>query len=202
MKASRRHLNKNRLEALTDGVYAIALTLAVLTIDISETSTGNGTPSFSVVIPQVIHYAIAFFILASFWLAHHRMTDVVKKVDNTYISLNITMLFFVALVPFTTDLIGDYGEFPLAVALNAGNLMIIGLLHLVSVYYANTKEGILHDGITDDFKFSSLMKSLSVPLACLIVIIYGYTVSASGASFFFLLIPVFRIIFMKFSPTE
>lgn len=65
-----RQLNKNRIEALTDGIYAIALTLAVLTIDISKIPITDGSsiiPALKTILPQLMHYAIAFFVLASFW---------------------------------------------------------------------------------------------------------------------------------------
>ena len=62
-----RVLGKNRIEALTDGIYAIALTLAVLTIDVGElTPVGSGesfAATLSVTFPQILHYAIAFFVL-------------------------------------------------------------------------------------------------------------------------------------------
>jgi uncharacterized membrane protein len=189
-----RQLNKNRIEALTDGIYAIALTLAVLTIDISEIPITDGrsiVPALKTILPQLMHYAIAFFVLASFWCAHHRQTETIKKVDNTYVWLNILTLFFVALVPFTTDLIGDYGEYPPAVVVYAGNLFLIGSLNLMAIYYANSKGGLISGDIEKEYIEYFIAKSLVVPVICIIIIIFAYTVSSTGSTFLFLLIPAF-----------
>ncbi|UUX91523.1 TMEM175 family protein [Methanoplanus endosymbiosus] len=189
-----RQLSKNRIEALTDGIYAIALTLAVLTINISEipiTGSGSIVPALKTILPQLIHYAIAFFVLASFWSAHHRQTDAIKKVDNIYAWLSIITLFFVALVPFTTDLIGDYGEYPDAVAVYAGNLFLIGTFSLMAIYHANSKGGLISDEIEREYIDYFIAKSLIVPVICIIIIIFAYTVSATGSTVIFLLIPVF-----------
>ncbi len=145
-----RVLSKNRVEALTDGIYAIALTLAVLTIDVEELPPLGSGDSFaaalSVTFPQILHYAIAFFVLITFWMAHHRQVSYIRHVDGVYVWLNVVTLFFVALIPFTTDLVGSYSEYPLAVTFYAGNLFMIGLLTTFSWVYAAGGGRLLSEG--------------------------------------------------------
>lgn len=191
-------LNKNRIETLTDGIYAIALTLAVLTIDVSELQAGDGTmPSLSVIVPQVINYAIAFFVLASFWSGHHRQTDTIEKVDNTYIRLNISMLFFVALVPFTTDLMGSFNRYPIVVLIYSGNLFIIGVLNILASYHANRSLRPSSKKIPDAEYRYIIAKGLVIPVTCILVITFAYTVSAEYSGIIFLLIPVVHQLLKK-----
>ncbi len=195
-------LDKNRIEALTDGIYAIALTLAVLTIDVSELPpvgpNGHFINSLSVTFPQILHYAIAFFVLVSFWMAHHRQVSYIGHVDRVYVWLNVVTLFFVALVPFTTDLVGSYSEYPLAVTFYAGNLFMIGLFTTVSWIYAAGGGRLLSSAIPEDLYVYTIGRGMAVPFVCLIIIAYSNLVSADGSTWLFLLIPLIHVIIRMF----
>ena len=194
-----RVLSKNRVEALTDGIYAIALTLAVLTIDVGELPPLGSGDSFaaalSVTFPQILHYAIAFFVLITFWMAHHRQVSYIRHVDGVYVWLNVVTLFFVALIPFTTDLVGSYSEYPLAVTFYAGNLFMIGLLTTFSWVYAAGGGRLLSEGgISMEGYVSAIGRGLAVPSICIIVIAWANLVSADGSTWLFLLIPLIHFI--------
>lgn len=198
-----RTLSKHRIEALTDGIYAIALTLAVLTIDVGELPPvgvdGHFIDSLSVTFPQIMHYAIAFFVLISFWMAHHRQVSYIRNVDKTYIWFNVLTLFFVALVPFTTDLVGSYSEYTVAVIFYAGNLFIIGILTTLAWIYAAGSGRLLSEKISYETYVTSIARGLSVPAICVLVILFACTVSASGSTLLFFLIPVVVVILTKIS---
>ncbi|MDD4127906.1 MAG: TMEM175 family protein [Methanomicrobium sp.] len=194
-------LGKGRIEALTDGIYAFALTLGVLSIDIAKINapSGNSEMYFSLIsfLPQMIYYAIAFFILVSFWMAHHRIMENVRNVDSIFNWINAAVLFFVALVPFTTDLMGYYDEYPLAIEAFAANLLIVGVLQMAGWLYITSKKELLKEGTDSKTIFEYSLRSLSCPAAAVIVIIYAHFVSPSHAAFFFLLIPVFKLLTAK-----
>lgn len=126
------HFSRSRMEALTDGIFAIAMTLLVLSLDVPA---GVHDPSDAVIVamlagqlPAFYHYFLAFFILASFWVAHHAQVDRLRQIDRTFLWINIATLMFVTLVPFSVSLIGDYpGETFAAVAFEV-NLLVLGLL--------------------------------------------------------------------------
>lgn len=197
-------LGKNRVEALTDGIYAIALTLAVLTIDIDELppvgDSGSFVSSLSVIFPQLLHYAIAFFVLISFWMAHHRQIEHIGHVDKTYIWLNVISLFFVALVPFTTDLVGSYSDYPLAITIYAGNLMVIGLISTLSWIYAAGNGRLLSREITHEYYISVIGRGLTVPTICVVIIVFAYLVSADYSTLLFLLIPFVKSAYGRVMP--
>jgi uncharacterized membrane protein len=105
-------LSKHRLEALTDGIFAVAMTLLVIELKLPEHATvrdasdlANGVVRL---IPTFIAWIISFFVLAIFWFSHHRLFHYVRIVDGRLLWLNILYLGFVSLMPFSSALAGQY----------------------------------------------------------------------------------------------
>ena len=121
----------DRLLALTDGVVAIALTLLVLQLKVPRLSDptsaselaaqlGNGTD-------QLISYLISFYVIANFWLVHHRVFRRLTGQRESLAWLNFAFLFTISIMPFASDLLGEYAENPLAVDVFALNLLLASL---------------------------------------------------------------------------
>jgi uncharacterized membrane protein len=121
-------LGKNRIEALSDGVYAIAMTLAVLSIDVD--SVVHTHESLIQAIPgmleQLRHYIIAFLTLASFWIGQHYLMDRIKKTNADLNWIIMVHLLFIALIPVTTYIIGNF-QSVLSVQIFVVNLFLISL---------------------------------------------------------------------------
>ena len=84
-------------------------------------------------------YAISFFVLAIFWIAHHLLFHFVRHADHRMLWLNIAFLLLVTFVPFSTDLLGDQGHLLLPVMVYGANLLALGsLLALQLRYLVNT----------------------------------------------------------------
>jgi uncharacterized membrane protein len=101
----------DRQKALADGVFAIVMTLLVLELAIPEIHGGTNqdlTQALAAMWPKFIAYTLSFLVLGVFWLIHHFLFDVIKYYDPRLAWLNILFLLFVALVPFTTSLLGEY----------------------------------------------------------------------------------------------
>ena len=128
-------------------------------------------------------------------MAHHRQVSYIRHVDGVYVWLNVLTLFFVALIPFTTDLVGSYSEYPLAVNVYAGNLFMIGLFTTISWIYAAGNGRLLSESISREGYMSAVTRGLTVPVVCIIVIAWANLVSASGSTLIFLLIPVIHFVF-------
>ena len=122
---------KNRIETLTDGIFAFSMTLLVTGIDIPQVqSEFNATSAYQVlrdVFPDLIHYILAFLIIAVFWYIHHTQFHKVRSIDLKLLWMNILTLLFVALIPFSTSLIGDYSNSNLAHIVFESNLLVTGL---------------------------------------------------------------------------
>lgn len=201
------YLSKHRLEAMTDGFYAIVITIGVLTInDEGIPPIPPGGTFLDVLvpfIPAVINYAIAFFILVTFWIIHYRQTRSLRHVDNTYIWLHFLGLFFVALVPFTISINTGFESYPLAVSLLAANLMIIGIFGAASWAYASGNHRLIEKEVSQERIDMALRRSLATPLVCLLVIIFAFAVSPENANWLYLLIiPMMIFLRRKSAPSE
>ncbi len=134
-KETRATFNKNRIETLTDGVFAIAMTLLVTGLDIPKLNgiaiSGNVDTIHLNLFPDFIHYIIAFALLASFWWASHLRSHYLPSIDSKMIFLTITTLLFVGLIPFSTNLAGDFPLNTHAVIIFELNLFIIGILSVL-----------------------------------------------------------------------
>ena len=99
----------NRIIGFSDGVFAIAITLLVLTINVPSSLTSSEEVSSFLwqALPQLVVYAAAFMVIGTFWLRHHRMLMLCRAVDGRMLVLNLVFLAFVSLLPFPTDLLGN-----------------------------------------------------------------------------------------------
>jgi len=126
---------KNRIETLTDGVFAIAMTLLVTGLDIPRLNgiATSGTVDSLLIglLPDFIHYIIAFVLLASFWWASHLRSDYHQSISSNLGLLTIMTLLFVGLIPFSTNLAGDFPLNSHAVIIFEVNLFVIGLLSVL-----------------------------------------------------------------------
>jgi uncharacterized membrane protein len=103
--SGRRSLSKGRLEAFSDGVFAIAITLLVLEIKIHP--PGSALEQLGREWPSYIAYIISFFTIGAAWLGHTAMTDELVRVDAIFLRMNLILLLFVAFLPFPTRLIAE-----------------------------------------------------------------------------------------------
>ena len=118
-------MDRSRLEAFSDGVFAVAITL--LALDLTVEGNGHGPLSQQLYEkwPSFVAYLLSFFMIGIIWVNHHVLVRSIVKVDRTVLFLNLVLLLFVVLIPFTTATEADY--FPhnspdarLAMALYAG----------------------------------------------------------------------------------
>ena len=101
----------DRLCAVSDGVYAFALTLLVLDLKVPEVpgiSNPQLTTDLFQQVPNFIAYAIAFSVVAFFWVSHHRLFRSVKSCDGRAVIFNFAHLIFISLTPYGASLIGHY----------------------------------------------------------------------------------------------
>lgn len=133
------HISKNRLETLVDGIFAFAMTLLVLGINLPKPTDVLApavlTGLIEGLVPQVFTFIIAFLVLALFWLAHHRQFHFVRRVDPALLWINIFILIAIVFVPFSTDIAGDYPGVLSAVLLLHANMLIVGLLFAVEWHH-------------------------------------------------------------------
>lgn len=160
-------LTKARIEALTDGIFAFAMTLLVTTLELPTVS--GAIPSMDVArillenFPGFLHYVIAFAALAGFWVGHHMQFHALRFVDRRMIWLNIALLLFVALVPFSTDLVGDYPDIALASIIFEANLFVIGGIMYIQWLYATEGRRLVVPEMSDADISTGVRRNLVLP---------------------------------------
>ena len=120
---------KGRIEALTDGIFAVAMTLLVLDLKLPETLAGIDDAGLRealiALLPKLESYVISFLVLCIFWLGHHRLMHLVHGVDQLFLWRNLLFILFITFVPFTTSLMGEHRELDDAPLVYGVNLALI-----------------------------------------------------------------------------
>jgi uncharacterized membrane protein len=121
-------LPKARLEALTDGIFAVTMTLLVLDLKFPAHALdreANFLAALAAMVDRFDDYVISFIALCVFWLAHLRLLRRVRETDSTFVWLNLGFLLLTTLVPTLTALVGDNPTHPRAAVLYGSNLVAI-----------------------------------------------------------------------------
>ena len=128
---SRSLLNLDRLKALTDGIFAIVLTLMVLDLKLPETlDIGNASQLFEKITElgnSFLNYFVSFVILASIWIGNVQRYHKMKATDVKHLWITLFELLFVSLLPFSTSLMSNYGGLVLAEEIFHSNIFLIQL---------------------------------------------------------------------------
>jgi uncharacterized membrane protein len=134
-------MNKSRLEAFSDGVFAIIITILVLEIKIPELpfdSINNAHLLEKLVenIPMLGSYFLSVAVVASFWLTHHFMFQYhAKNIDRWVVQLNVLSLSVLALIPFSAGVLGRYSGLNISELLYGFNLLAVYLINLCLYEY-------------------------------------------------------------------
>jgi uncharacterized membrane protein len=157
-----------RLLALSDGVAAIALTLLVLDLRVPAMSLLHHPNSASDLAAQLqndtdqlISYGVSFYVIAQFWLTHHRVFRVVTGHSEGLAWWNFAFLFSITLVPFASGLLGQYAENPLAVDIFAANILLASLVSMATTSFIKRK-GLLSAAHNEKQARAGRIRALSV----------------------------------------
>ena len=118
-------MDRSRLEAFSDGVFAVAITLLALDLTLPGPGHGPLLHQLHDKWPAFVAYLISFFTIGIIWVNHHARVRTIKTVDRTLLYLNLVLLLFVVAIPFATATVADYlsvpsPDTPVAMMLYAG----------------------------------------------------------------------------------
>ena len=132
-----RRFEKNRIEALIDGIFAVALTLLVLDIKMPEDMiSASNEALWQRLLDLERHfaiYAITFVVIGIYWVAHHVQFHYVRYTDRGLLWINMLFLFLISFLPFATDLVGDHERLVLPCMIYGVTLLMtsgVSYLHL------------------------------------------------------------------------
>lgn len=191
-------MTAHRLQALTDGIFAIAMTLLVLAIDLPGKGRDHihlGLPGFLARhVQDFFNYALGFVLLAIFWLIHHQQFHFIRGVDRVLIWINIFMLMAVGVVPFTTSLVGNYPAETLAEFIFAVNMFVIGALFFWNWAYASKGRRLVDPQMSEAHVRAIRNRGLVLPCVSIVAAALS-TVGPLLASYSYLAAPV--ILFLR-----
>lgn len=158
----------DRLSAITDGVYAVALTLLALEIVVPSANSIHSSAQLNNymvnnLLPQLSLYLISFIILSNFWASTNAI-PMYKKVDNTILTINLAILALVVLIPFSTSFVLSFYHYSQSVIIFSLIILLVGLLYLILYIYL-FKENLVKERI---YKFIEphkriMLTELSIP---------------------------------------
>ena len=142
----------DRFNAFSDGVFAIAITLLVLEIAVPPLSAPLG-PALRELWPDFLGYLISFGYIGGIWISHSGLTRLMKRADPTAYGLNLLVLLFVALLPFTTSLMVTHLSGPdveIAVVVYGLNVLVASLALSLLMFHVARQPHLLEDELAED----------------------------------------------------
>ena len=131
---------RDRLLAFSDGVFAIAATLLVLNLKAPHLTGPNIDQQLRHALGKdggvLLGFVISFYVIARYWMVHHRLSLRLRRVDGRFIIINLVFLAFIVFLPFPAEIIGLYGSTVTAVVLYSVTMVAIGVLSLTLWEYA------------------------------------------------------------------
>jgi uncharacterized membrane protein len=168
-------MNKSRIEAFSDGVMAIIITIMILEIKAPEHSD---FASLLPLIPVFFSYVLSFIYVGIYWNNHHHMFQTVKKIDGSVLWFNIILLFWLSLIPFATSWIGKQSFNTAPIACYGFILLMCAISYTLlqnRIIKLEGKDSILQQAVNKDKKgkISLLCYISAIPIAFVSPIISG-----------------------------
>jgi uncharacterized membrane protein len=127
-----------RVLALSDGVFAIAMTLLVLDLGIgTNVATDDVAEALHKQTPELVAYGLSFVVISLYWLSHQRLHSSLRSVDHGLAVLNLFELGLIALLPFPTEVLGEHGSATAAVVAYAAMIVVLSSVSTVQWFYAS-----------------------------------------------------------------
>lgn len=127
----------NRLEAFSDGVFAIATTLLILEIKVPHAEDGELGQALLNLWPSYLAYAVGFLTIGVMWVNHHFVIGLMQRIDRTFVFLNLFLLGFVAFIPFPTAVIAEYLTESSQSNLGAASVLYGTTMLLLTVFFVS-----------------------------------------------------------------
>jgi uncharacterized membrane protein len=151
-------MHRGRLEAFSDGVIAVIITIMVLELKVPR---GTDWAALRPAIPVFLSYVLSFIYIAIYWNNHHHMLQACQKVNGRVLWANLHLLFWMSLVPVVTTWMGENHRATIPVALYGSVLFLTGCAYLIlsrELIALNGKDSPLAKALGKDYKgFSSLL---------------------------------------------
>lgn len=135
------YISPSRIQDLTDGIFAFSMTLLIVGMAIPQVAGHIGDENYLVsqlanMWPTFITFVMSFLLIAIFWMNHHKQFQLIKKSNDALVWINIVMMLFVVLIPFTTKIVDSFGGLIISNIVFNLNIFLVGLLYYIQFDYA------------------------------------------------------------------
>lgn len=190
-------IGKNRIEALSDGIFAIVMTLLILELHVPNLPATAANVEVTAALfglwPKFVSYLVAFISLGVFWIAHHIMYLAVRRADRTLLWLNIVFFMFVSLLPFSTSVLNAFPHSLIGPFLFGANLALVGWLLFFQWRYVGSQPGMLASFVTIEYRSTVNFRMLAVPIATTFTAIVCFWSSGISVAIYLLLLPLYLL---------
>jgi uncharacterized membrane protein len=189
--------NKNRVEAFSDGIFAIIITLLVLEIKVPHIENHNSVTdlmgALKQLLPKFFSWLISFFTVAVIWVNHHKIFKQIGKLDNGIFWWNASLLLWTSFIPFPTAVLGDYPYNKVSLVLYGVVMALMALSFTLMRFYALRNQHVLETSVNiEAFKKGTLYSLIYGPLMYLAGVALSF-ISTYVAFAIYLAIPVYFI---------
>jgi uncharacterized membrane protein len=190
-------IGKNRIEALSDGIFAIVMTLLILELHVPNLPTAAAnvevTAALIALWPKFVSYLVAFVSLGVFWIAHHMMYHAIRRADRTLLWLNIAFFMCVSLLPFSTSVLNAFPRALIAPFLFGVNLALVGWLLLLQWVYVSSQPEMLAAFVTAEYRAGVKLRMLAVPVATTFTAFICFWSAGISVAIYLLLLPIYML---------
>ena len=160
----------DRLVMLSDGVFAIAVTLAAIEIKVPDNLPGLGAVLGEMSV-ELSAYLVSFMVIAVFWITNRDLFARLKRVDNVLTALTLATLCAVALIPASTHMMGSHSDVTGSLRFYALTMTVAGSLSLAMWLYASYGAGVMHEAVSKSFRINRSVSAATVPLLFLVLLL-------------------------------
>lgn len=157
----------DRLVTFSDGVFAIAMTLLVLSLRVPDlVGPDQGERLWAALrdqAPELFSYALSFAVIGRYWVVHHRMFRVVCRADSKLLALNLALLGCIAVIPYPTEILGRYGDTTTAVVLYSATLTLTGVANAAISWHVD-HAGLLDARVTEPYRRHAWFRAATLPI--------------------------------------
>ena len=160
-------MHKGRLEAFSDGVFAVIITIMVLEL---RAPHGADWDALRPLLPAFLTYVLSFVLLGIYWNNHHHMLQLTDAIDGAILWANLHLLFWLSLVPFVTSWMGENHFAPLPTAVYGAVMLMAGIAYTTlqtAIIWHQGAHSKLRAAVGRDLKgkLSAVLWAVAIPLA-------------------------------------
>jgi uncharacterized membrane protein len=184
-----------RLEAFSDGVIAIIITLMILVIKIPDIPfAASGREIWNAwlnVLPQLIAYILSFVVIGVLWVNHHQFFHQLKHLDRKLLWYNLHLLFWMCIIPLPTAFLGEHFEKPEATALYGFNMFMTAFAFAIMREYVHKNEHLLIENLSTKMRKKLRVKVIAAASLYFLSIFTGYISIYISITIFILVIAAY-----------